>query len=143
MFTDPSPSPVLPSAPSDRRGRPRQSCRLKGKCQPVTALDGGNHWPIETCDVSHSGIGILLCRRFEPGTLLAIHLSGPTGESINMPLARVCQVRSEGNRWFLGCVWVDELEGEDIHLLLKEPPPPPRTPLPGRVRLRQMRRKPK
>ena len=111
-------TPPIPEEPHERRGWVRHPCELKGQCHPVTALDANHRWPIETWDVSAGGVAVALCRRFEPGTLLALTLTGAGDETVSMPLVRVRRVTQMDQHWLLGCAWVDELEKADLGLLL-------------------------
>lgn len=102
----------------ERRAATRFSFRVQGDCQPITANEAGNHWPVNTLDISTSGVAVLLSRRFEPGTLLALELSGASNPSAYLPLARVCRVTRNGLHWLLGCVWQDTVATEEIHELV-------------------------
>jgi hypothetical protein len=120
----PSSEPITPlpealnEEPSDRRGWVRHPIALKGQCHAVTALDPNHRWPIQTWDVSAGGVAVVVCRRFEPGTLLALSLSAAGQDMVSMPLVRVRRVSETGKHWLLGCAWVDELEKADLGLLL-------------------------
>ncbi len=115
---DPSPTPSEPSPALDRRAAIRYACEVQGDCQPITQLEAGNRWPARLLNVSSTGVGLLLSRRFEPGTLLAVAVE-PDGNSTRcLPLARVRRVRRHGNYWLLGCVWADELSDEDMRPLV-------------------------
>jgi hypothetical protein len=116
---------------SERRASARYLCRLQGKCQPVTAVETGNIWPLETVDVSVGGIGLRLARRFEPGTLLAMSLFGSGVESVRMVLARVRRVCPSGSCWLLGCAWTNELDTTELRSLLGTPSRWQRTPVNG------------
>jgi hypothetical protein len=115
----------------ERRGSARYMCRLEGKCQPVTAVETGNTWPLEAVDVSVGGIGLRLARRFEPGTLLAMSLFGNAVEPVRMVLARVRRVFQSGNYWLLGCAWTNELDTTELRSLLGTPSRWQRTPVNG------------
>src|SRR5271170_4583911 len=103
------PSISLTEESNDRRGWVRHPIALRGQCQPVTSLEASLRWPIHTADVSAGGVGVVVCRRFEPGTLLALSLTAAGQGTVSMPLARVRRVSETGRRWLLGCAWVDEL----------------------------------
>jgi len=105
----------------ERRRCARYALERKGQCQPITVLEAGNHWPMQTLDISASGVSVVLCRRFEPGTLLAIDIFDQTEEPMTMPLARVRHVEANGPSWQLGCAWADTLEGSDLRSLLGSP----------------------
>jgi hypothetical protein len=127
--------PLVPSDESDeRRDWARYTCELRGKARPVTSLEASNQWPIRARDLSAGGIAVVASRRFEPGTLLSLTMSGPAGDDVAMPLVRVRRVTTMGVHWVMGCSWVDELEKADMCSLLGklpqwqpasgDPPPP-------------------
>jgi hypothetical protein len=91
---------------------------LTGACRPVRFPEGENGWPTETLDLSEAGVGLLVCRRFEPGTLLGLTLHGPGGESACLPLLQVRSVRAMEQRWRLGCQWAGGLDASDLAGLL-------------------------
>ena len=128
---------TVPELTNDRRVSHRQNCMVQGRCQPVTALEAGNNWPIQARDISERGVAIVVCRRFEPGTLLAVHLTDQSQTEMSMPLARVQRVLPSGTAWLLGCVWADKLENNDLDCLLKPQKPaeqPARPPKKSRLR---------
>ena len=98
----------------DRRGSARYECNLEAACRPI-AMTG--NWSGKTADVSARGVGLVLSRRFEPGTILSVSLCRPE-ESASLQLARVCQVRSEGLFWRVGCTWSGELTSDELQGLL-------------------------
>lgn len=116
---------------AERRNWVRYTCELQGKCRPVSALETGNDWPIHSADLSAGGIALCLCRRFEPGTLLAMSLAGSAADPIRMVLARVQRVIRTGNLWVLGCAWTDELGATELRSLLGTPSRWQRTPVNG------------
>ncbi|MBL8796020.1 MAG: PilZ domain-containing protein [Planctomycetia bacterium] len=120
MYETPAGAVVEPVV-QERRGCVRYICERKGQCQPITVLEAGNQWPMQTLDISASGVSVVLCRRFEPGTLLAIDICDPTQEPMTMPLARVRHVEANGPSWQLGCAWAEALEGSDLRSLLGTP----------------------
>lgn len=102
----------------DRRSWMRFHCELSGGCQPITQLEAGNHWPTHVHDISPGGVGLLLSRRFEPGTLLAVELGATEMDTVCLPLARIRRVLRAGNSWLLGCSWADELSEDDLRSLI-------------------------
>ncbi len=113
--------PMNPAAEADRperRAIPRHVCALDGDCQPITALEAGNHWPARAADVSAAGVALILSRRFEPGTLLAIELEVPGADTAYMPLACVRYVQPLGQHYQLGCVWSKPLSPEEVRNLV-------------------------
>lgn len=109
------------STAAERRAWVRYACLLQGQCRPMTALETGNTWPAQTVDLSAGGVALRLCRRFEPGTLLAVALCDTTEKPMSMPLARVRYVVSVGPYWLLGCSWAEELEASELRSLLGPP----------------------
>lgn len=111
--------PIIPSpAERERRLSPRYRCRVRGDCRPATANEVGNRWPVRVIDISGGGVGLLLSRRFEMGTLLAVELQRLPTRSNHMPLARVCRVVSADAHWLLGCVWEGTVNSEDLQSLI-------------------------
>jgi hypothetical protein len=80
-------------------------------------LHGGGEekWPLLIRDLSTTGIGILLARRFEPGTELAVEgAAGPSGTTERLP-ARVVRVEAErAGHWIHGCEFVRPLDDEQM-----------------------------
>jgi hypothetical protein len=99
---------------NERRGAIRYTSRVPGDCQPVTANEAGNRWPVHALDISTSGVGLLLGRRFEPGTLLAVELHRHAKHTAYLPLARVCRVVRFKEHWLLGCAWEGTVAVEEI-----------------------------
>jgi hypothetical protein len=66
-------------------------------------------------DLSSGGIGFILHRRFDPGTLLAIELERPKRDSWALLPARVMHAISQpdGN-WKLGCALVKAMSEEEL-----------------------------
>jgi hypothetical protein len=118
---DPSPA-ILPSqlATPDRRVAVRYSCTMQSLCQTKTARPEDFWWWGKIQDISTSGIGVQIRRRFEPGALLVIEPL--TGREAFQPLqVRVIRAtkRARGG-WLLGCEFVCQPAGrpEDIAPLL-------------------------
>ncbi len=83
---------------AERRAATRHACQISTQCEarvPPRELS----WRGEISDISATGLGLHLRRRFEPGTILAIQLPAPVGAV----LARVVHVRQETRGWFMGC----------------------------------------
>ena len=124
---------------NDRRDSKRLACELVGKARPCTALEASNQWPVKVCDISANGVAVIVCRRFEQGTVLSLTLSGPDADDVAMPLARVRRVTTVGAHWLLGCTWMNEMDAADLNLLLGEARAQPSTadtPASTRVRKR-------
>jgi serine/threonine protein kinase len=105
----------------ERRAAQRFSLRV-GRCVHVDPnLHGGDNeqWPLIVRDVSQTGIGILLARRFEPGTELAVEgAPGPNGRPELLP-AHVVRVQPEqAGHWIHGCTFDKPLHPEQFRALL-------------------------
>jgi PilZ domain len=103
---------------SEKRATARFVCRLNGDCRPVDPLDAGSGWPARATNISRGGINLRVCRRFEPGTLIALQFTSFPAEGAFMPLATVRHVSTDGSHWRLGCTWSRELAGEDLRGLV-------------------------
>jgi hypothetical protein len=104
----------------DRRSSERHPCALETTC--LRAADGDNTWDARVIDISATGVGLLLGRRFEAGTLLSFRLEGRSeGQSFNA-LARVVHARRQaGGGWLLGCVLLDPLDEPQLRAFRAAP----------------------
>jgi hypothetical protein len=99
----------------------RHPCGLQTSCQPIAArADKDYKWPAEVRDISVGGVGLVLRRRFERGTGLAIEIPGPDGQIADTLLAKVVHVttRRDG-AWLLGCQFVSGLSDDEMQRLLQ------------------------
>ena len=111
----PAPAPARPSRPTlarrqetfkgrDRRNATRFPCNLESSCLPIGG-EADKPWKARIKDISARGIGLLMSRRFVPGTVLLLELQGeprPLGPS--RLLVRVMRVREQsGRQWLVGC----------------------------------------
>jgi PilZ domain len=112
--------------PDDRRVSPRYPYQRKALCQPcpltprLSPKEGGsqedNVWLMGVSqDLSASGVGFILHRRYDPGTLLTIELERPKLDSWGRLPARVMHAtpQADGN-WKLGCALVNVLSHEEL-----------------------------
>src|SRR5579884_4118543 len=71
----------------------RHDCDLSAACQPVAARnDKDVRWPGQIRDLSATGMGLVLGRRFERGAVLVTELPGPGSNGPATLLARVVHV---------------------------------------------------
>lgn len=121
----PSPSGVRgkAAAGSERRAYIRHTVGAGTRCVIDTSVCGGSHemWPLVVRDVSTTGIGVLLARRFEPGTDLCIEFwSGRDGQSRSLAV-RVVRVTSEPlGHWAHGCIFHMALSEAELAELTAE-----------------------
>jgi serine/threonine protein kinase len=86
------PSATIPRRPAiERRAHVRFGSRLKGTCRPLAAERKWS-WTAKVRDISASGVGLLINRRFEPGTVLRVKLPGAA--SRRLYLVRVVRVQA-------------------------------------------------
>ncbi len=116
-------SPLKPGTPLgvECRVAERYPCNLATACQPLAArADQDILWPATIRDVSTRGIGLILGRRFERGTGLAVEVPGPDGEPADTLLVRVVHTTtlSEGS-WLLGCALVSELSNDEVEAMVQ------------------------
>jgi hypothetical protein len=100
---------------TNRRVTVRYPSNLRASCEPLAARGKtGTEWQGLVKDVSRSGLGLLLDRRFEVGTVLTIDLPLDPHCSY-MVLARVAHATAqpEGD-WLVGCVLLDPAAGEQL-----------------------------
>jgi PilZ domain len=139
LSAPPGNSPTLLTA-AERREWLRYSCNLQGYCLLPGAVESPERWPAETWDLSAGGVALRLCRRFEPGTLLDVVLTGAGTELVSSTLGRVCRVVAQGHHWLISCRWFAQFDPDELKLLLARPLQC--TPLPHAKRRLLLRRKP-
>ncbi len=101
---------------AERRRAPRYPCALDAACQPVSGR-AGHSWTAQVKNLSTSGVGLVLDRRFERGTILVLDLQGPGGDLARTVLARVVHVTPQGEKgWLLGCAFTSELDDDDLRV---------------------------
>jgi hypothetical protein len=98
----------------------RHNCELEVSCRPLAARgDNDPHWSAVIRDLSIAGIGLILGRRFERGTSLAIEIPTPedTTESLLVRVAHATNLPD--GKWLLGCAFVTPLSEEELEGLLR------------------------
>jgi hypothetical protein len=104
----------------ERRALVRYPCTLK-TCFQLIGRDRDAGWPASVQNLSAGGIGLVLARRFEPGTLVSLRLEGVVEGSGHTLLARVVRVSPRRNGgWTLGCAFTRKLEADIFHELVRE-----------------------
>jgi serine/threonine protein kinase len=109
---------------SERRAAVRFDCNQGTRC----ALEGSLHvesamtadvWPATVQDVSASGLGLLLGRRFEIGTTLSVEIETPTRRKPKPRNVRVCRAEPrELGHWLLGCEFCEPLSNRELKSLV-------------------------
>ncbi len=112
-----------PKGGAERRSAARFPLKV-GSCAIVDVNAHGageeERWPLVVRDVGVAGIGLLLARRFEPGTDLADELAaGPDGKAERLPVRVVRVQEDRAGHWVHGCVFPNPLPDDQIQALLK------------------------
>src|SRR5216683_2926684 len=102
-------------ASTERRIYPRHRYVRKAICQ-LQAGPPDYVWMMgDSQDISVAGIGFVLHRRFDPGTLLTVDLERPKRDSWGTLQARVMRSTPQLNgHWMLGCALVPALSEEEL-----------------------------
>src|SRR6266852_5573405 len=94
----------------DRRADARHLCHGPMLLFPVA----GNRrvsWPAVVRDMSRTGLGLIIDRRFEPGTALRLEWHADPDAVLPPLLGRVVRVsQAPDHRWCHGCTLIGELE---------------------------------
>src|SRR5262245_46513178 len=108
------------SAGSECQVYERRQCDFPTTCQPAGAFGSQEaKWDAVIRDISVGGIRIVLRRRFEPGSGLAIELPTTGGHERYTVFAKVVHLEPQpGGHWALGCRFVSELSEEELDRLL-------------------------
>jgi hypothetical protein len=102
----------------ERRGAIRYPCHLDSTCLPLGG-QGQKPWAAAIRDISVNGLGLVLERRFEPGTVLVLQWQRPGEDVPRNLMARVVRTQSqESARWVLGCQLARSLGDEEVRALL-------------------------
>ena len=104
----------LESRRIERRLEVRFPSRLKGACRAVGG-DQDVSWMAQVKDISASGIGLLLPRRFERGTVLAVEWPQPKANRPRRLLLRVVRVQAlSRGQWLVGCTFASRLSEDEV-----------------------------
>jgi len=122
-----TPAPIKSSLASaeDRRNSARFPLQI-GTCGIIDSdvhRGGGAQdlWPLVMSDVSTTGIGVLLARRFEPGTALSIELAlGKDNKPRRLPVHVVRVQQERAGHWVHGCSFDVPLTEEQLKVILKD-----------------------
>jgi serine/threonine protein kinase len=112
-------APVPPPKPGgpERRATVRYPSRKGSSCQPLRG-DKDRSWRATIRDVSADGVGLVLERRFEPRTVLALELAPTETEPARRTLVRVVRVTPlASRRWLLGCVFAARMGEDDVQAM--------------------------
>jgi hypothetical protein len=109
-----------PSAQGTQRrpGTPsRRPQGIEAFCRSVAAVRD-DPWPARVRDLSSGSIGLVLTRRFEPGTLLVIELEKKAANLSHTLVGRVVHATAQANGWMIGCTLANKIAEDDLQALL-------------------------
>jgi hypothetical protein len=106
-----------PARSDDHRSWVRFPCNVEASCQRVDDSEDVR-WAARVMNISAAGIGLMLDRPVENGTLLNLDLRSPTTHSTRTILACVVHVTSRPGEWNVGCNFIRELSDADLEALL-------------------------
>ncbi len=118
-----SDKPVPQPTGAERRASVRYPCSEDSfgpdnSCRPITATRKES-WSAVVRDLSTGGVGILVNRRFEPGTLLSVELQDPEKTAARTLLVRVVRlIQQDKDHWLLGCAFTTKLSEADLLTLM-------------------------
>lgn len=105
-------TPVL--LPGDYRHAPRHEGR-----EHLQAAVGTSRWPAVVRDISTTGIGLVLCQRYQEGTCLPVRLLDQRSNTVWPMLARVVYAtRLSDGYWFTGCSFEAQFLEPELEKLL-------------------------
>jgi hypothetical protein len=108
---------AAPPRVGGRRTVVRYPSPLLGSCRPART-NKRSVWAARVRDVSAVGLGLLVRRRFEPGTVLAVEELDAAGAGPALVLVAVVHATAQrGGVWLLGCKFVKELGAAEIRAL--------------------------
>jgi hypothetical protein len=116
-----SPLPELGGAAAHSGAERRVTVRYPSNALGRCSLIGGvrDAWPVQIKDMSVTGIGLLVARRFEINTALLVEIGGPTGEQKESFMVRVERVQdANAGQWLLGCILFRRIDDSELASLL-------------------------
>jgi hypothetical protein len=112
------PAAQTPALRVERRVWVRYPCDLDTAFQPLMSRTE-SQWPGRIHNISRGGMALTLRRRFEPGTLLSIHIQVGDESTPVVLVARVARVSPRHDQtWLVGCQFTSPLADEDLQALL-------------------------
>jgi serine/threonine protein kinase len=107
----------------ERRTVRRLDCALATSCVINMSVHENEtqckSWDAQVFNLSVNGIGLFLCRRFEPGSILSIVLTSRDNEAKETREMRVGRVaRADRNGWLLAGTLTPELSKDELRKLL-------------------------
>jgi serine/threonine protein kinase len=119
-----APEKTAEPAGAERRASARFPCIIGTFCSTNSSCldettDPEESWPATVQDLSIGGIGLVISRRFEPGTELRIELEIADQSASRLLTAQVVRVRPQGfGHWLVGCTFQKPMTQEELDTLL-------------------------
>jgi hypothetical protein len=99
----------------ERRVRVRYTQNLKTYCQRGTGELDQVWWLGTVRNISGIGVGLLLQRRFDPGTFLTLELENPTQTASHTVQVRVIRATTDQpGLWLMGCSFLTEMTESEV-----------------------------
>ena len=111
----------------EKRRATRYPCTFATVCELSTSIHPEEPsllepWQGQILNLSTVGIGLLLGRRFQPGTLVAIVLENPPRTfQVRANVRVVRSLKVEPTQWFLGVAFLESLSKQTLRKLLWSP----------------------
>ncbi|MBY0527509.1 MAG: PilZ domain-containing protein [Gemmataceae bacterium] len=113
-----NPTAALKKTAPDSGKPARRPQGIEAFCRSVAAVKD-DPWPARVRDLSSGSIGLVLTRRFEPGTLLVIELEKKTASLSHTLVGRVVHATAQTNGgWMIGCTLANKIAEDDLQALL-------------------------
>ena len=106
----------------DNRGRVRHRCKIETFCRS-NGRGSGVGWLADVRDISATGIGLTLRRRFDPGAVLLVELTSTTDDSTRLlPVTVIHATEADDGRWVVGCSFPRTLSDAELAALVLNAP---------------------
>ena len=104
---------------ADRRAAVRYLSQATDWTAEVEVCEKEERWSAAVRDISATGMGLVVDRLCEPGTLLEVELEGPTRVPIPPLTMKVVHCHKQGPKgWFLGCILDKALSANEVAALV-------------------------
>jgi hypothetical protein len=104
----------------DKREWVRFACELEATYRIVRVTER-KPAPAKVIDISPRGVGLVIDRAMEPGTVLSVDLQSKSGQSTLRMFACVVRVKQpKPGEWSLGCNFIREISDKEFKALLPE-----------------------
>jgi serine/threonine protein kinase len=114
----PAAAAVPKAGGAERRATVRFPSQRGSSCQPLRG-EKDHRWKATVRDFSADGVGLVLDRRFEPRTVLALELAATDKDPARRLMVRVVRATPQPfRRWLLGCTFAARLSEEEVQALL-------------------------